>query len=84
MGTYVMSGKDGDKWVDARVMSGKDGDKWGPCEQIDALEDELRKTLGRFGDEFDVHPYTMAGLLHLLMIELVEPLTFESDMDEQL
>jgi len=65
-------------------MSGKDGDKWGETEQIDALEDELRKILTRFGSEFDVHPYTMAGLLQALMIELVEPLSFESDIDEQL
>lgn len=75
---YKMAGRN------RRVMSGKEEDKqWGQCEQIDALEDEIRKILRRFNEEFDIHPYTMAGLLQLLMMELVEPLCFESDIDEE-
>jgi hypothetical protein len=68
-----------------RAMSGKEeeGKEWDSHSQIDALEDEIRRTLRRFHEEFDIHPYTMAGLLQLLMIELVEPLVFESDIEEE-
>jgi hypothetical protein len=64
------------------AMSGKEEGSWDSHAQIDALEDELRKTLHRFGEEFDVHPYTMAGLLQLLMVELVDStIVFDSDID---